>query len=160
MCSSFSTFSSPYSPKKTDRHAQITLAGCCDSSSCSLTGTVSTSDHIFDVWLEWHTLAGCIRRRFDDITGPDKDADEDEERKLSRSNGDIMVPVIYSTGSRSQDDTCLITLSLLVVPAILSARRNSWCVAKLVPQVGKDGEDFGQSHSSGALRLSTEIVSD
>lgn len=112
------------------------------------------------VWLERHTSAGYISQRSDDIIGAGKDGDEEEERKLSGSNGDIMVSVIYCTSSKSQDDTCLIPLSLLVVPAILSAGQNSWCVAKLVPQVGKDGEDFGHSYSSGALRLSTEIVSD
>lgn len=66
-----------------------------------------------------------------------------------------------------KDDTCrrpyVYLLSLLVVPAILSAGQNSQCVksvAKLVPRVVKDGENLGRSHSSGALRLSAEIVID
>lgn len=79
----------------------------------------------------------------------------------------VMVTGFYSSSRKSQDDTCLILyvrpLSLLVAPAIFSAGQNSWCVksvAKLVPQVVKDGENFGQSYSSGTPRLSSEIVID
>lgn len=75
--------------------------------------------------------------------------------------------VFFFTRRKSQDDTCLILyvlpLSLLVAPAIFSAGQNSWCVksvAKLVPRLVKDGDNFGQSYSSGALRLPTEMVID
>lgn len=102
------------------------------------------------------------------------DADEEEEMEnrdnSSISNGDrccFFRGGGCSTRRKSQDDTCLILYvllsSLLVAPAIFSAGQNSRCVksvAKLVPRVVKDGDNFGQSYSSGALRLSTEIVID
>ncbi len=107
----------------------------------------------------------CLIRSYTTRPGPetvDDKADEGEEKKVS-----AVVTRLYSTGRKSQDDTCLILYvrasSLLVVPAIFSAGQISWCVknvAKLVPLVLKDGDNFGQSCSQGALRLSTEIVID
>lgn len=88
-------------------------------------------------------------------------------RKIVIIAESVMVTGFYSTSRKSQVDTCLIPyvrpVSLLVAPAIFSAGQNSGCVksvAKLVPQVVKDGDNFGQSYSSGTLRLSTEIVID
>lgn len=79
----------------------------------------------------------------------------------------VMVTGFYSSTRKSQDDTCpilyVLPLSLLVAPAILSAGQNSRCVksvTKLVPRVVKDEENFGQSYSSGAPKLSNEIVID
>lgn len=58
---------------------------------------------------------------------------------------------------------CVHSHVLVSCASLFVSRAKSWCVkrvAKLVPQVVKDGENFGQLYSSSALSHSAEIVID
>lgn len=89
------------------------------------------------------------------------------KRKKNSDNSCDGDSFFFSTSRKNQDDTCpilyVLPLSLLVASAIFSAGQNSWCVksvAKLVPRVVKDGENFGRTCSSGAPKLFSEVVID